>query len=136
MLTKPELDWETRGFFVNEGPAVLKWNGQLFLTYSASATDENYYMGMLNVSEDTNLLDPNTWKKSPCPVFATNAEAGQYGPGHNSFTVDERGQDVIVHHARTYTNIEGDPLYDPNRHTHAQFFMWNSNDQPYFDKPL
>lgn len=136
MLTKPEHDWETRGFLVNEGPAVLKRNGQIFLTYSASATDENYCMGMLIVSEEADLLDPSTWEKSSHPVFATNEAAGQYGPGHNSFTVDEQGQAVIVYHARTYTEIEGDPLYDPNRHTRAQVFTWNSDEQPYFDKPL
>ncbi|WP_215148814.1 family 43 glycosylhydrolase [Exiguobacterium sp. s91] len=135
MLTKPELNWETKGFLVNEGPAVLKRNGQIFITYSASATDENYCMGMLSASEDADLLNPNAWRKSSSPVFATNEEAGQYGPGHNSFTVDEQGQDVIVYHARTYTDIEGDPLYDPNRHTRAQIFTWTMDKQPYFGKP-
>ena len=40
-----------------------------------------------------------------------------YGPGHNSFTVDGEGNDILVYHARTETEIEGDPLYNPNRHT-------------------
>ena len=30
---------------------ILKKNGKIFLTYSASATDENYCMGMLVVNE-------------------------------------------------------------------------------------
>ncbi|MFX4305687.1 family 43 glycosylhydrolase [Exiguobacterium sp. A1_3_1] len=136
MLTKPELDWETKGFLVNEGPAVLKRNGQIFITYSASATDENYCMGMLSASEDADLLNPDVWEKSLRPVFATNEAAGQYGPGHNSFTVDEQGRDIIVYHARTYTEIEGDPLYDPNRHTRAQIFTWSIDKKPYFDKPI
>jgi len=136
MLTKPELDWETKGFLVNEGPAVLKRHGQIFITYSASATDENYCMGMLSASEDADLLNPDAWEKSSSPVFATNEEVGQYGPGHNSFTVDEQGQDVIVYHARTYTEIEGDPLYDPNRHTRAQVFTWSMDKKPNFDKPI
>ena len=49
-LSKPELPWETIGFRVNEGPAVLVKGGHVFLTYSASATDANYAMGMLTAS--------------------------------------------------------------------------------------
>lgn len=135
MLTKPELEWETKGFLVNEGAAVLKRDGQIFITYSASATDENYCIGMLSASEEGDILNPSIWKKVLKPVFKTNIEAGQYGPGHNSFTVNEYGEDVIVYHARTYTNIEGDPLYDPNRHTRAQVFTWDRDMRPIFGKP-
>ena len=39
-LSIPELEWETRGFSVNEGPAVLICRGRVFLSYSASATVE------------------------------------------------------------------------------------------------
>lgn len=136
MLTKPEFDWETRGFLVNEGAAVLKRNGRIFITYSASATDENYCMGMLCASDDADVLNPASWSKSFRPVFQTNADVNQFGPGHNSFTVNEQGEDVIVYHARTYTEIEGDPLYDPNRHTRAQVFTWNEEGRPEFGKPL
>ncbi|WP_233004690.1 glycoside hydrolase family 43 protein [Exiguobacterium aurantiacum] len=136
MLTKPEYDWETRGFLVNEGAAVLKRNGHIFITYSASATDENYCMGMLCASEDADLLNPASWSKSFRPVFQTNADVNQFGPGHNSFTVNEKGEDVLIYHARTYTEIEGDPLYDPNRHTRAQVFTWNEEGRPEFGKPL
>ena len=48
MLSKPEYDWECRGFWVNEGPAVLSHGDRLFISYSASATDENYCMGLLS----------------------------------------------------------------------------------------
>ena len=40
-------------------------------------------------------------------------EKGIYGPGHNSFTKDENGNDIMVYHARTESKIEGDPLYNP-----------------------
>lgn len=69
MLTKPEYDWETKIFWVNEGPAILHRNGKYFLTYSASATDENYAMGMLTIDEDADLLDARNWAKSPTPGF-------------------------------------------------------------------
>lgn len=136
MITTPEYDWEIIGFKVNEGPAVLKRNGRIFITFSASATDFNYCMGLLAAAENADLLNANSWIKSAQPVFGTNEETGQYGPGHNSFTVSEDGQDVIVYHARNYREIVGDPLYDPNRHTRAQVFGWNEDGTPNFDIPV
>ncbi|MDP0501809.1 MAG: family 43 glycosylhydrolase [Verrucomicrobiota bacterium JB022] len=124
MLTKPEFDWEIRGFWVNEGPAVLVRHGKVFITYSASATDENYCMGLLSADEDAELLDPQSWTKSPQPIFQSDFEHGIYGPGHSSFTVSEDGKDLLVYHARTYTEIVGDPLWDPNRHTFVKEIAW------------
>jgi GH43 family beta-xylosidase len=137
MITKPEYDWETIGFLVNEGAAVLKRNGKIFITYSASATDYNYCMGLLTADEESDLLDPTSWKKTDQPVFQTSEENGQYGPGHNSFTVSEDGtQDVLIYHARNYKEIEGDPLWDHNRHTRAQTFTWNEDGTPNFGVPV
>ena len=69
-------------------------------------------------------------------MFRTNEEAGQYGPGHNSFTVSEDGaKDILVYHARTYKEIVGDPLYDPNRHTFVKELYWNEDGSPDFGKP-
>jgi len=136
MIAKPEYDWEVIGFLVNEGAAVLKRNGKIFISYSGSATDFNYCMGLLWADENSDLLDPASWHKSPTPVFQTNEVAGQYGPGHNSFTVSEDGQsDVLVYHARNYKEIVGDPLYDPNRHTRAQLLEWDENGMPVFGAP-
>ncbi|BAX66050.1 glycosyl hydrolase, family 43 [Latilactobacillus sakei subsp. sakei DSM 20017 = JCM 1157] len=137
MLSKPEFDWETRGFWVNEGPAILKRNGKIFLTYSASATDENYCMGMLTVDDSADLLDPTNWHKEAEPVFASDLTTDQFGPGHNSFTISEDGlTDILVYHCRDYTDIKGDPLYDPNRHTKVQPFSWDKSGMPRFDKPV
>ncbi|WP_426448025.1 family 43 glycosylhydrolase [Paenibacillus sp. S-38] len=137
MLTKPEYDWEVIGFLVNEGAAVIKKNGKIFISYSASATDHHYCMGLLSASETADLLDPASWTKSPVPVFVTSEENGQYGPGHNSFTVAEDGvTDLLVFHARSYKEIVGDPLYDPNRHTRVQVLEWNADGTPSFGVPL
>jgi GH43 family beta-xylosidase len=137
MITKPEYDWETIGFLVNEGAAVLKRNGKIFISYSASATDFNYCMGLLTADEDSDLLDPKSWSKTSAPVFQTNEENSQYGPGHNSFTVSEDGsQDILIYHARNYRDIVGDPLWDPNRHTRAQVFTWNEDGTPHFGVPV
>ncbi|CAG76692.1 putatuve glycosysl hydrolase [Pectobacterium atrosepticum SCRI1043] len=135
MLSKPELPWEVIGFKVNEGPAVIKHGERLFITYSASATDENYCIGLLWANADSDLLNPTSWHKSQQPVFTTSWENRQFGPGHNSFTQTETGEDVLVYHARNYTEIEGDPLYDPNRHTRIKTFSWDRNGMPAFGEP-
>nr|BFE50617.1 hypothetical protein GCM10017745_40440 [Saccharothrix mutabilis subsp. capreolus] len=137
-LTVPTLDWETRGGVkVAEGPAVVQRGGRVFLTYSASATDHNYCLGMLSASASADLLNPGSWTKSAVPVFASNAATGQYGPGHNSFTVSEDGQsDILVYHDRNYRDIVGDPLRDPNRRTRVQKFYWRADGTPDFGIPV
>lgn len=137
MIAQPDYDWEKVGFLVNEGAAVLKRNGKIFISFSASATDSNYCMGLLVASDKSDLLSPDSWLKLPEPLFQTSEENGQYGPGHNSFTVSSDGsQDIIVYHARNYKEIEGDPLYDPNRHTRAQVFGWTEAGLPDFGIPV
>ncbi|WP_283629173.1 glycoside hydrolase family 43 protein [Shewanella baltica] len=136
MLTKPEYPWEIKGFWVNEGPSVLKRHGKIFITYSASATDENYCMGLLSIDENADLLDAAQWHKASEPVMTSCYEHGVYGAGHNSFTLAEDGEtDLLVYHARTYTEIEGDPLWDPNRHTYVKALRWDDAGMPVFGKP-
>ncbi len=135
MLSRPEYEWECAGFSVNEGPAVIKHGNRLFVTYSASATDENYCMGLLSVDDEQDLLNPANWHKSARPVFTSNWDNHQYGPGHNCFTQDENGDDLLVYHARNYTEIEGDPLWDPNRHTRLKNFSWRDDGTPDFGVP-
>ena len=137
MLTSPEHAWEKMGQHVNEAPAALVKQGRVFLTYSASATDANYCLGMLSAAASADLTDPAAWTKSPLPVFQSDAAAGQYGPGHNSFTTTPDGKtDILIYHARAYRDIEGDPLHDPNRHTRAQVFTWRADGTPDFGRPV
>lgn len=135
MLSKPELEWECRGFMVNEGPAVITHGERLFVSYSASATDENYCIGLLWIDLAADPTKAENWHKLPQPVFTTSYENKQYGPGHNSFTRTKEGEDVLVYHARNYTEIEGDPLYDPNRHTRLKIINWDNEGMPIFGIP-
>ena len=89
-------------------------------------------MGMLSADEDANLLDPLSWKKERNPVLESNETLGIYGPGHNSFTVDEEGNDIMVYHARTEREITGNPLYNPNRHAMLMKVRWDAEDYPIF----
>ena len=116
LLTTPDYDWERVGFWVNEGPAVIKNNGKIYLTFSASETGAAYCMGMLTADENADLLDPRSWEKDRYPVLKTDASREIYGPGHNSFTTDEKGNPIMVYHARIEEEIIGNPLYNPNRH--------------------
>ena len=137
MITTPDQEWERIGFLVNEGPAILKKNGKIFMTYSASATDHHYCMGLLTADENADLLDPASWVKSKGPVFATCEENEQYGPGHNSFVKAEDGEtDLMIYHARNYKEIEGDPLYDPNRHARVKVIEWDEAGYPVFGVPM
>ena len=54
VISEPLLDWERLGYKVNEGAAVIVRNGKVFLSYSASATDHNYAMGLLTADVDAN----------------------------------------------------------------------------------
>lgn len=131
-LSIPEYDWECRGFLVNEGPGCLIHNGNLFLTYSGSATDERYAMGLLTLKAGSDPLDPAVWTKSPVPVMVTEEENGLYGPGHNSFTTDGQGRDILVFHARPYPGFHGDALSDPNRHCFLREVRYDENGAPVF----
>ena len=132
LLTTPDYDWERHGFWVNEGPGIIRRGDKIYLTFSASETGICYCVGMLTATSGTDLLDPLNWKKDRFPVFGTDASKGLYGPGHNSFTVDEKGRDIMVYHCRTEEKIEGNPLYNPNRHAFLMPVLWDENDRPVF----
>lgn len=130
MLSTPDYRWERIGFWVNEGPAVIEKNGRIFVFFSASATDANYCMGMMHCASDADVLDPQSWTKLNTPIFTSDNPWSLYGPGHNSFTKDENDRDILVFHARPYREIQGDPLYDPNRHCFLLPLKWDERGFP------
>ncbi|SFV17654.1 Beta-xylosidase, GH43 family [Pseudoduganella namucuonensis] len=137
MLSRPEYAWEKVKVMVNEAPAVLVKNGKVFITFSASATDENYAMGLLTAPADADLMSAASWTKSAEPVFKTSEANGQFGPGHNYFTTTPDGKhDILIYHARNYREIKGDALNDPNRHTRAQLIKWRKDGTPDFGEPV
>ncbi len=133
LLSEPDLEWERLGYKVNEGAAFIARNGYVFLTYSASATDHRYAMGLLWADDDADLLDPASWHKRPEPVFTTAPALGRYGPGHNMFVLAEDGTtDLMIYHARDYEELKGSPLTDPNRHARARVLYWDERGFPDF----
>ena len=117
ILTMPEFAWEWQNDRVNEGPAVIKNNGKIYIAYSASSVNETYCVGLMYADEDSDLLDPASWIKLRYPILSTEDLPGSLsGPGHNSFTVDEYGNPIIVYHVRDFDEPWPRDLYDAGRH--------------------
>ena len=95
---------------------------------------------MCTADENADLLDPSSWTKSPYPVFQSTKKNKQFGPGHNSFTKDEEGHDIMVYHARQEEKYLIDksyqPLYDAGRNTTLMRIYWNEDGTPNFSVPI
>ena len=116
---------------------MLIKNGRVFITYSASATDANYCLGLIYANANADLLDSASWTKLPEPVLKTDSAASVFGPGHNSFTTTPDGKtDILVYHARNYEKIRGDSLTNPDRATRAQVIRWRKDGFPDFGDPV
>jgi GH43 family beta-xylosidase len=133
-ISRPEYDWEKTGGppFINEGPAILKKNGKIFVVYSAAGSwTPHYALGMLTLEENEDPLVAANWQKSEFPLFTMNDEEEVYGPGHNTFTVSPDGtENWIVFHAN-------ESIYDGwnNRKARAQRIEWTEEGTPVFGQP-
>lgn len=135
LLSRPEYDWEKVREVVNEGPAVLKNAGKIYVSFSASATGYEYCIGLLEINEDADPMNINNWKKWDHPVFQTDEEHQIYGPGHNSFVKGDNGEWLCVLHFRNYKDIiggNGNSLFDHNRHAHVMKLKFDENGAPVF----
>ena len=63
----------------------------------------------------------------------------QRGLSYEGYRVDiaEDGQtDLLIYHARSYRDLIGDPLSDPNRHARIRKITWDENGFPDFGQDL
>lgn len=144
---------------IEEGPGVLLHDGRIFVTYSCATVDMHYGVCLVYADLKDDLMDPESWHKYQAPLLTTadltstviegvftkdTTEEGEYkgifGPGHNSFTVDENGNPVIVYHARdwedSYPGATGDNKYgltDPGRHAYANSVHFGADGFPVFN---
>ncbi len=137
LLTKPEYDWEKVNHRVNEGASVLKYGDKVFVFFSASGTGSEYCMGVVYADENSDLMDKDSWSKVSFPVLQTSDLEGESGPGHNSFTIDDNGNTVIVYHARPVSHLKGkcgtycsESLYDPCRHARIKRVYFSEDGTP------
>ncbi len=142
-ISTPELPWERIGDLakpgpddkphvdVNEGPQALTRANRVFIVYSASGCwTDSYALGMLHADANSNLLDPNSWTKSPRPVFrALNAD-GTFAAGHNSFFT-AGNQDWILYHANPGPGLGCGGRRSPR----MQPFTWYPDGFPNFGSP-
>ncbi len=138
-ISSPELPWELRSGrprkdgskmpLINEGPQVLKNGGRTFIIYSASGSWTNHYcLGMLTLAEP-DPMNPESWNKSPEPVFQSTDRV--IAPGHASFTTSLDGRDHwIVYHAAKFKGAGW------KRQTHMQRFEFAADGSPVFGEPL
>lgn len=103
-ISTPDYGWDRNTTEVDEGPYVLQHNGKIFVTFSGSGTNQTYCIGLLSATAGNDLLDADNWVKSNYPILTSAMVEGQFGPGHNSFTVDKDGNDVLIFHAQATTN--------------------------------
>lgn len=133
LLSTPEYAWELDREKVNEGAAVMKHAGKIFVSFSASATGYEYCMGLLEIDETDDPMIKENWKKYDQPVFKTDAGRKIYGPGHNCFVEGDEGEQLCVLHFRDYKDITGDSLLDYNRHAHVMKITFDRNGMPQFN---
>ena len=96
LLTKPEYYWECVSIPVNEGASVVMHDGKVIVAYSASATGPEYCIGFMYADEKADLLDIKSWTKQKTPALTSDDLVDEYGPGHNSFTKDADGNDIVT----------------------------------------
>mgnify|MGYP003294026427 FL=1 len=103
LLTRPLYGWENvDGTINNEGPYCFIKGGKVYLTYSGgSANRYTYALGLLTADESADLMDISSWKKSITPVLTYYSVPGEYGPGHNSFYINDDNELMIAYHAET-----------------------------------
>ncbi len=127
LLTRPLYGWENvSGTINNEGPNSFTDNGTVYVTYSGGAANGyTYALGLLTASADADLLDIDSWTKSITPVLTFYSVDGEYGPGHNSFYVNDEGELMISYHAET--DIKDNLRCDGIRRVH-----FRRDGSPYF----
>lgn len=104
LISKPEFDWETKqNPLINEAPEILVIGDKVNLTYSASGSwDDDYSLGLMTLSVFANPMNPSNWAKSKEPIFTKTDTT--FGPGHNAFVKDDKGDAWLVYHAARWSH--------------------------------
>lgn len=128
LLSRPLYGWENLdGTINNEGPYAFQKNGKVYLCYSGgSANAYTYTIGLLTANAADDLTDVSVWTKRGTPVVSFYSVKGEYGPGHNSFYVDEDGNLMIAYHGEL--GVEEHLRCDGIRRVH-----FDKDDEPVFD---
>ncbi|KAI8716560.1 hypothetical protein NCS52_00950100 [Fusarium sp. LHS14.1] len=132
MIAAPEFDWEQEDSAVLEGPyGIISPAGTIYVVFSAdSCNTPAYKLGVMKCTAGADPLDPESWIKSPKPIFQTMN--GLYGPAHNAFFKSPDGtEDWQVFHA----NLNANDGCGSTRKTFIQPVNWK-DDQIDLGEPL
>ncbi len=137
-LSCADKTWEMKASSrINEGPAILKRNGKIFIVYSANGSwTKHYTLGYLMIDDSKDLMTASNWTKSANEAFyrcddTVNPEMGVNGVGHCCFTTSPDGtEDWIVYHAKNYNDNT-----NSGRSTYIKKFTWNNDGTPNFGTP-
>jgi Predicted beta-xylosidase len=100
LISKPEYGWANNNVFVDEGAFALIRDGKIFLTFASALVDTTYVVGLLCAYKEADLLNPSSWTKTNYPLLTSRSVEGEYGPGHNSYVIDDDGVVWNAYHAR------------------------------------
>ncbi len=99
-ISKPDYGWACNRALIDEGPFPLITDEKVFITFSCSAVDNTYCVGMVWADADADLLDPASWTKCNYPILTSSSLDGEFGTGHNSYVADDNGDIWNVYHGR------------------------------------
>ncbi len=128
LISVANYGWERLTTEVVEGSYVLKHGDKVYITYSGSGVDPTYSIGLLTANENSDLLDPDSWTKANYPILNSESVPGEYGPGHNSFVLDEDGNWVNVYHTM--------PKSGGQRNVNMRRVHWAADGTPVLDMVL
>lgn len=127
-ISSPAEPWETGGpLDLQEGPAILQNNGNLFIVYSCRESWRvEYRLGILKLKESGKpVTDQSNWEKRG-PVFT-----GPFGAGHCSFTTSPDGKENwIIYHSKK------DSSEGWRRDVRMQPFRWGKDGYPEFGSAI
>ncbi len=103
-IVTAEYGWDHE---VAEGPFALRHGDRLVVTYSGSAVGPTYAVGAIEARSGADLLDPGAWTKAGAPVLGTGSNFSHWGPGHNTFSHDEDGLELVAFHAHPTITTRG-----------------------------
>ena len=131
-ISSPDTEYECNGQLpINEGPEILKSPSQLFIVYSCGQSWlDTYKLSWLRLRDkNADPLKPESWEKSPTPVFSGTESI--HGVGHACFTTspDDKEHYIVYHSKR-----DVQPGWE--RDGRIQRFEFDSAGYPCFGRPV
>ena len=131
-ISSPDTEYECNGQLpINEGPEILKSPSQLFIVYSCGQSWlDTYKLSWLRLRDkNADPLKPESWEKSPTPVFSGTESI--HGVGHACFTTspDDKEHYIVYHSKR-----DVQPGWE--RDVRIQRFEFDSAGYPCFGRPV